>query len=126
MRLGDLAPLHATSGGKAMLAFLPEAEREAYLATADFAAITPRTITSRDALRAQLERIRVDRVADVFEEFTPGIVGIAVPILSADEAPLGSINVALPAVRYSEAARAAMEDALRHAAAAVQERLAET
>lgn len=125
MRLGDLAPLHATSGGKAILAFLPEPEREAYLAEAVLVAITPRTITSRGALRDQLDRVRAERVAYVFEEFTPGIVGVAVPILSDAGEPLGAINVALPAVRYSEAARPALVDALRSAAAAAQRRIAE-
>jgi DNA-binding IclR family transcriptional regulator len=125
MRLGDLAPLHATSGGKAMLAFFSDAMLDEYLAAVPLKAITPRTITSAAKLRAQLREVRAGRIADVFEEFTPGIVGIAVPIVSAAEEPLGAFNVALPAVRYGPEVRGTVIAALQHAAEVLHRRLAE-
>jgi DNA-binding IclR family transcriptional regulator len=36
------------------------------------------------------------------DEYTPGIVGVGVPVLSSSGFPLGSLNVAIPSVRYSE------------------------
>src|SRR3712207_7409029 len=41
MRLGDVAPLYATSGGKVLLARLPEQELRGYLASVRFEAVTP-------------------------------------------------------------------------------------
>ena len=125
MRAGDLAPLHATSGGKAILAYATPASFEDYIAGADWQPITAKTITNEAELRSQLVRVRKDGIADVFEEFTPGIVGIAVPILSPHGTPLASFNVAMPAVRYSSSARDLCVKALRSAASAFQEAIAE-
>jgi len=105
MRKGDLAPLYATSGGKAILAFMPDEEQERYLGTVVFEAITPHTIRTTKELRRQIKQIRETGFAFVSEEFTPGISGVAVPILGSGNISLGSLNVAIPSVRYNEAAR---------------------
>jgi DNA-binding IclR family transcriptional regulator len=123
MRLGDLAPLYATSSGKALLAHFSDEQRDAYFANVELSAITPKTITSRSELVRQLERVRADRVADVFEEFTVGIVGIAVAILAPGGEPLGAINVAMPAIRYSSLSRTTIVDALERAVGHLEQRL---
>jgi DNA-binding IclR family transcriptional regulator len=105
MRSGELAPLYGTSGGKAILAFLSDAMIEDYLKRVKFKHITKNTISSVAELRRQIATIRREKIAHAFEEFTPGIVGIAVPILSETEQVLGSINVAMPAVRYNSKVR---------------------
>lgn len=105
MRDGDLAPLYATSGGKAIIAFLADDMLNSYLKRVKLEEITKNTVGSVDELRSQLETIRRTRVAYAFGEFTPGICGIAVPILSRTAMPLGSINVAMPAVRYNKRVR---------------------
>ena len=115
MRRGDAAPLYATSGGKAILAFLPEAARNEYVASAAFEPITPKTIRSRRELQRQIAAVRKDGVAYSFEEFTPGIVGVGVPILSKAGYPLGSLNVAMPALRYTPATRDRAIKSLRQA-----------
>lgn len=115
-RTGQLLPLHATSSGKAMLAALPEAEREAFLATAELAAFTPDTVTSPEALRAQLEEVRATGTAHSFEERHRGIVGMAKAVLGHDGGLLGAVNVALPSARFTEAARLRIRAALDHAA----------
>jgi DNA-binding IclR family transcriptional regulator len=102
LRLGDLAPLYAVSGGKAILAFLPELMRSEYIKTVKMKAITPKTMTTKKALLAQIETIRQNGVAYSMEEYTPGIVGVGVPVLSSAGFPLGSLNIAIPSVRYSE------------------------
>lgn len=116
MRRGDLAPLYATSGGKSILANLPDTMRNAYLADVVFEAITPKTIRSKKELQRQIALVRKDGIAYSFEEFTPGIIGIGVPVLSATGFPLGSLNVAIPAVRYDTQARDRADAALRQAA----------
>jgi len=46
--------LHATSAGKVILSQLPAKEFDAWLESAELAAITPGTITTKDALRASI------------------------------------------------------------------------
>jgi DNA-binding IclR family transcriptional regulator len=56
--VGDRAPLHCTSVGKAILASLPDAEIDAIVARTGLPAFTPHTLTDPDALRADLEETR--------------------------------------------------------------------
>ena len=115
MRLGDLAPLYATSGGKAILAHMPESFLKAYLAKVSFEAATPATLKSVKALTRQLAAIRETGFAYSHEEWTPGIVGVGVPVLDRAGAPLGAINVAIPAARFDVAAQQLSERALLRA-----------
>jgi DNA-binding IclR family transcriptional regulator len=56
MKAGDpVRSLHATSGGKALLSSLHEKELTAFLRTASLTPMTDRTITSRTALREDIE-----------------------------------------------------------------------
>jgi DNA-binding IclR family transcriptional regulator len=71
---------YCSAVGKALLAHLPEAEREAYLATAPFVRLTPNTITSAAALRAEFERTRVRGYALDIQEMFDGMICIAVPV----------------------------------------------
>ncbi|MEX0405883.1 IclR family transcriptional regulator [Aquibium sp. LZ166] len=123
MRLGDTAPLYATSGGKALLAHLPPEMLEDYLARVVFEKITPNTIDSVAALRSELAEVKRTGLAFVVEEFTPGIAGVARPILGASGYPLGSINIALPISRFDEAARTHCIAVLTRASATIDQRL---
>ncbi len=59
MKVGDrVRSLHATSGGKALLGSLPDRELTAVLRGANLVPMTARTITSRPALRAEIEQAR--------------------------------------------------------------------
>lgn len=116
MRTGDLAPLYAVSGGKAILAHLPHAMCLEYLASVTFESYTTHTLESPDELLEQLDAIRKSGVGYSIEEFTPGVVGIATPILSETGYPLGALNIAMPAVRFTQASKQAAVDALTAAA----------
>jgi len=115
MRIGQRAPLYATSSGKVLLAHLPEARREAYLAQVRFEAITPHTLRSVKKLRTELVAIRTSGFGYAHEEFNLGIVGMAAPVLSGAGEPLATINVATPSVRFDAAAKARNGAALKHA-----------
>ncbi|MGZ2749352.1 IclR family transcriptional regulator [Burkholderia stagnalis] len=123
MRTGEIAPLHAVSSGKAILAFLPEDEREQILGRMSFERVTEHTKTSVDGLRKELLKIARDGVAYSFEEYTRGIVGIAVPVLDAQRRPLGAINIAVPVVRYSPSRDPELVDALVATATAIEAEL---
>lgn len=115
MRLGDAAPLYATSGGKAILAFLPAKMQEEYIKSVKFEAATPATIRSVKVLRAQIREIREAGLALSFDEWTPGITGVARPLLSKSNEVLGSINVTIPSVRFKGPTPKLVADALAHA-----------
>jgi DNA-binding IclR family transcriptional regulator len=124
MRAGDTAPLYATSGGKIILAFLPVEMQEEYFRQVSFEPATPATIRSSRALRAQLREIRREGLAFSFEEWTPGIIGMARPILSSGNEVIASINVAIPSVRFTDRLRDQVAEALLKAAETVQTQLA--
>ncbi len=124
MRPGDVAPLYATSGGKVILAFLPADQQDEYLGRAAFAATTPATIRSARQLRAQLRDIRASGLAFSFDEWTPGITGMARAVLSANGDVLASVNVAMPSVRYNEGAKLRVDEALQRAVEAIGQQLA--
>ncbi|MGH8703060.1 MAG: IclR family transcriptional regulator [Burkholderiales bacterium] len=123
MTVGARAPLYAVSSGKAILAFLPAAELEAYLSKVKFERITPRTVASARRLRQELRRAAAERAAYSLEEFTPGIIGVAVPVLDGKSYPAGALNVAMPTVRYNDASRRRVIGALRAAARGMEAEL---
>ena len=124
MQLGDLAPLYATSGGKIILANLPEPQQEEYMRSVRFEPITPNTITSVVELRRQIQTVRREGVAYSFEEYTPGIIGMAMPVLSKSGYPAGSLNVAMPSVRYSPKVRDVVAETLEAAVRGLSDRSA--
>jgi len=122
MRVGVRFPLYTTSAGKAILAFLPGKERDAYLARASFEKITPHTLSAA-ALRKELPQIVKDGIAYSREESTPGIIGLATPILNSDALPVASINIALPTVRFTAGHEAILRARLRATRQALESEL---
>ncbi len=127
MREGDAAPLYATSGGKALLAFMPAGMQDEYLAQVRFQRFLPATLNSVTDVRKEIAAVRERGVAFVREEFTEGISGVAVPIRHpgsfVDAPPLASLNVALPTVRFSASVRDAIVAELERARARMEELL---
>jgi DNA-binding IclR family transcriptional regulator len=124
MTVGEFAPMYAVSSGKVLLAQLDRAGLDAYLARTPLVRITPRTITSAAALRKELKTVRQDGVAWSVEEYTPGIVGAAVPVFDAAGGVVGAFNVAMPIVRDRPEHRRLIVATLRDAALSLQRDLA--
>jgi DNA-binding IclR family transcriptional regulator len=80
--VGVANPAYASSMGKALLAHLPPADLEAYLATVRLEPRTERTITSVERLREELGRIRAQGYALNDGELLPGVRSIAAPVFS--------------------------------------------
>lgn len=116
VHVGVLQPLYASSAGKVLLAWLPAAEREAYLRRVKFVARTELTIRSAAVLRRQLQQVREEGVAWSFGEFTAGIVGLAVPVLDVHGRVLAAVGLALPANRLDEPRKKRFLEALQGAA----------
>jgi IclR family acetate operon transcriptional repressor len=98
--LGIPYPLHAGSSSKAFLAFLDEAEAEAYLARHTLDPLTERTITDAEKLRKELALIRKRGYSNSLGERQAGAASIAAPILDHDGHVVAVISVSGPAVRF--------------------------
>lgn len=100
-RLGQAKPLHCTSQGKAILAFMPEAEREELLRRLPMKAVTPHTITDRRRLAAALRIVAARGYATDDEEIVPGVRCVGAPVLDVEGRVLGAISVAGPKWRMT-------------------------
>jgi DNA-binding IclR family transcriptional regulator len=83
-RVGMQLEAYCSGLGKVLLAALPEREREAYLASGPYPALTARTITRPDALRAELARAAAQGHAIDDREVDDMLMCIAVPVLLGD------------------------------------------
>jgi len=118
---GKVGPGYCTGIGKAMLAFLPEEERETAIRQQSFYRHTDRTIVTEESLRAELDRVRAEGVAFDREEHESGIVCVAVPIRSAAGRVLGGISITAPTRTHSLGALEAHRPALQKAAREIAE-----
>lgn len=90
---GKVGPAYCTGVGKAMLAHLPEDKLAAAIARQSFHRHTPKTLTTPEALRADLARIRARGYALDDEEHEAGIACLAAPILSGAGRVMGALSV---------------------------------
>ncbi len=90
---GKVGPAYCTGVGKAMLAHLQTDEAEQQMQQQSFYRHTPHTITDIDALRDELRVVREQGFAFDREEHEPGIICIAVPILTRAGQVLGGLSV---------------------------------
>jgi IclR family pca regulon transcriptional regulator len=104
INLGTRFPAYATSMGRVMLAGLPEADLDAYLARVELRRLSPRTVTDEDALRAELARVREQGWALVDQELEEGLRSIAAPIRDRGGQVVAAVNVSAHASRTSKEA----------------------
>jgi DNA-binding IclR family transcriptional regulator len=94
-RIGSRGPLYCGGSAKAILAYMNEADQERVLG-APMPPFTPTTITSPEALRAELDRIRKRGYSIDNQEIVTGVFCVAVPILDRLGRPVGAISVTGP------------------------------
>lgn len=113
---GHRKPLHSLAAGKAILASLPEAELARYFAECPRPRFTQHTVVDEAPLRAALEQVRREGMAEAHEEDTKGICGLACPAW-LDGHPVGAFAVAIPEVRFDERVAQKARVALNRASA---------
>jgi len=109
---GRPVPLHATSTGKAYLAFLTPEEQAVALSTR-LERYTPTTITDAGVLQAELARVRRDGWAVCVGELEESLFGASAPVLSEQGRPVAIVSVwgtsvRLPSERLPEIGRQAL------------------
>jgi IclR family acetate operon transcriptional repressor len=100
--IGKLEAPHATSIGKAILAWLPENEIRRVLATG-MASFTEHTITALPELIESLRQVRREGIAFDLEEFIPGVICVGAPIRDQAGAVIGAISASMPKMRATDA-----------------------
>lgn len=116
VRVGARYPLYAGASGRAILAALPQAERDAYLDATELKALTENTITSRTRLEQELARVQELGYAASAGERDPWAAAVAAALVTGRGRVLGSISVCGPRQRFGPPEVAAYGVAVARAA----------
>ncbi len=92
--VGRRIPIFCSSGGRAMLARLPDDEVEAILARCDRNPLTPKTITDLPGIRAKIAEARRAGFALAVEEGLIGEVVVAAAVTDDAGRPLAAVHIA--------------------------------
>jgi DNA-binding IclR family transcriptional regulator len=118
-RIGTRRPLHATALGKALAAFLPEAQRKDVLSTITFQASTPKTIMNLVQFRQELEKVARQGYAVDDEEAVAGARCVSAPVLDARGEAVAAVSVSGPTTRISLHQVAGLAEAVTTVARAI-------
>jgi IclR family transcriptional regulator, KDG regulon repressor len=99
--VGSRAPVHCTSLGKALLAWLAEPELHALLSESTFPRFTARTITDAEDLTRHLKLVRERGWALDDEERDVGLRCLAAPVRDAGELVIAAVGISGPAARVT-------------------------
>jgi IclR family acetate operon transcriptional repressor len=97
--IGERRPAYSSAGGRAVLAFLPPEQIEAFFATVKIERVTPATETRRARLKEMLATVRAQGYAVTVGEAEVGLTGVAAPIFDNLGAPVGSLILSGPSER---------------------------
>lgn len=106
-KIGERAPLYCTAAGKVYLAYLPEERIYEVIKEAEFKPFTSRTLTTRDALKAQLQGAREKGWSVDDGEFEEDLRCVSAAIRNYRGRVIACISIPVPASRFTIAA---MED----------------
>lgn len=103
---------HARASCKAIMAYLLPEDVRSYLAEFELEQLTPNTLTSIEAVEADLKRARNRGYAIDGEEFALGVVCYSAPIFDSEGFPRFSLTVSLPKARVNSRQKDLVEPVL--------------
>jgi IclR family acetate operon transcriptional repressor len=118
-RKGQRIPLHCGAGAKAVFAFLPPDEWDAYIRRNGLKRYAPNTVTDAEKLRRDLRSIRRTRFAVSHQEFIPGVRSLGVPLLDAGDRVVGSVGLVGPDTRLTLERARALKPLMQETVAAI-------
>jgi len=122
-KIGMRRPLYSTALGKALLAFSPDEERGHLLASLNFQAMTPYTLTNLMQLKSELENVRRQGYSLDSEENVMGARCVGAPILNAHGEAVAAISLSAPITRISTEKIGMFAAAVKNAATEIAARL---
>jgi IclR family transcriptional regulator, acetate operon repressor len=123
---GSRLPLHCSAAGKALLARMAPQHVKNLMEQRGMQRFTAATLTTLEALEADLELIRTRAYAVDNEEHAIGLRCVAATIYDERAAAIGALSVSGPKARVTDERVAALGALVRQAAAAVTNELAGT
>jgi IclR family acetate operon transcriptional repressor len=121
LHAGSRIPLHCTASGKLFLSLVPRALSRRLIESAPLMRRTPNTTIDPRALQLELKRIRRERISRDNQEFSNGLIAIAVPVVGTRGRICGTVSVNAPATRMTLREAEVHVPALRRAAQAIRE-----
>ena len=121
--VGELTPLHATSSGKILLAFMSADARKDLLKDAGLTRYTEHTITSADDLDRQLDTVARDGYVVSIEELEHGLTAVAAPIRDHAGTVVAALSVSGPVYRLTAERAREIAPAVVAAADSIAERM---
>ncbi|HEV7166428.1 MAG TPA: IclR family transcriptional regulator [Micrococcaceae bacterium] len=121
--IGSLTPLHATSSGKVLLAYLDEAARDRILKESGLPAFNANTVTSRRTLEKQLAAAVQAGYASTYEELEIGMNAVAVPVRDHRGVVIAAVSISGPAFRFDPDKMPGLLQELKHAGHLISERM---
>lgn len=94
-RAGTWFPIHATTPGRVLLAFMPPEESRRLLAK-PLKKFTEHGIVDRKLIEASLARTRESGYSSQRDELVPGLGTISVPVFGRHSAIVGALGIAFP------------------------------
>lgn len=101
LEVGSRVPMHCTASGKLFLSAMRPVQRRRILETLHLKAQTPNTLTTVEALDAELERIAKNGYSTDDQEFLEGLVAIAVPVKDRRGTVVAAVACHGPLPRFS-------------------------
>jgi len=123
--VGKQTPLHCTSNGKVLLAFMPGEERWRLLQR-PLQRVTPRTIVDPKLLERQLLRVQNEGYAFTLEELELGLNAVAAPVRGADGHVIAAVSVSGPSYRVTPQRLPELGELARRTADSVSRRMGYT
>jgi len=96
LSVGKRFPPYCTGLGKALLAWLPDNRIDEILGAPPFRRFTPNTLTTRKAVKEELQKVRKNGFSVDDEEYVQGLLCIAAPVRGSSGEVIAALSVALP------------------------------
>ncbi len=119
---GSVIPVHSSSLGKVLLAFMPEPRRDRVLAGCEFVKFTEKTITGRDEFLDELDRVKKTGVGFDTEETVSGLSCIAGPVFNNNGDCIAAVSLSGNAFRI-ESKREEIINAVKYVGSRISEQM---
>jgi DNA-binding IclR family transcriptional regulator len=100
--VGRKLPAYSTGTGKIFLAHLSDQDLKRFFRFVKMKRLTPKTLTSREALRLELAKIRMQGYAVDWGENEAEVVAVAAPVRDQSGEVVAAVSVAGPVYRITE------------------------
>jgi DNA-binding IclR family transcriptional regulator len=121
---GRPMPLGKGAVSRAIVAFLPPRDRSLLVSEYLDAFVTSGIGPTKDAVMAELKQVRRDRVAIARGEVTPGLVGVAAPLLAGDGTAIGALCLSTEEALLNDTSLEALRTDIRNRADQISTALA--